>query len=215
MKKVALISVIIISSLALTGCTPNQPSQDIKLTKQNAKLNTNTEPATSSSTQKGQLMKTLSDFEPIEASQATITTNKGDMTFKLYREQAPLTTLNFLTLAKEGFYKDVVFHRVIEDFMAQVGDPLTKDESQKARWGSGGPGYKIADEFDPELTHSQAGVVSMANSGPNTGGSQFFITHKPTPWLDNKHAIFGQVTQGMKVLDEIEVGDKIISVSYQ
>lgn len=160
-------------------------------------------------------MKTLSDFTPIEAEQVTLTTTKGDIIFTLYRDEAPLTTLNFLNLAQDGFYDNIVFHRVIPDFMAQVGDPLTKDPAQQARWGTGDPGYKIADEFHPNLKHDQAGVVSMANSGPNTGGSQFFITYEPTPWLDGKHAIFGQVTAGMDVLAKIEVGDKIISVSYQ
>ncbi len=99
--------------------------------------------------------------------------------------------------------------------MIQVGDPLTKDESKKAMWGTGGPGYKIQDEFHPDLKHDSPGIVSMANSGPNTGGSQFFITHVATPWLDGKHAVFGKVTEGMDVVNAIEQGDKIISVSYE
>ncbi|MDQ5951157.1 MAG: hypothetical protein QG639_434 [Patescibacteria group bacterium] len=160
-------------------------------------------------------MKQLSDFEPIEANSVTLTTTKGDITFDLFRDKAPLTTLNFLTLAKEGFYNNIVFHRVIPDFMAQVGDPLTKDPEKETMWGTGGPGYAIADEFEPTLTHDSAGIVSMANSGPNTGGSQFFITYEATPWLDGKHAIFGKVTAGMDVLESITVGDKIISVSYK
>lgn len=162
----------------------------------------------------GESMKQLSDFAPIEATTVTLTTNKGEITFELFRDKAPVTTLNFLTLASQGFYNDIVFHRVIPDFMAQVGDPLTKDPNQEPMWGTGGPGYAIADEFDPSLKHDSAGVVSMANSGPNTGGSQFFITYEATPWLDGKHAVFGKVSSGMDVLENITVGDKIISVSY-
>ncbi|MDQ3008264.1 MAG: peptidylprolyl isomerase [bacterium] len=160
-------------------------------------------------------MKSLADFSPIEATQATIVTSKGEVIFELYRDEAPLTTANFLNLAKEGFYSNMVFHRVIPDFMAQVGDPLTKDPSKQAMWGTGGPGYSIADEFGQGLSHSSEGIVSMANSGPNSGGSQFFITYAATPWLDGKHAIFGKVTKGMDVLKQIEVGDTITSVSYQ
>lgn len=160
-------------------------------------------------------MKELKDFAEIPATQATIKTTKGDITFTLFREQAPLTTANFLDLAKKGFYNDIVFHRVIPNFMAQVGDPLTKDAGKKDLWGTGGPGYRIQDEFGAGLKHDSAGVVSMANSGPNSGGSQFFITYEATPWLDGKHAIFGKVTSGMDVLEQIEVGDQIISISYQ
>ena len=99
--------------------------------------------------------------------------------------------------------------------MVQVGDPLTKNPDMEARWGTGDPGYQIADEFHPELVHDKAGIVSMANSGPNTGGSQFFITYEATPWLDGKHAVFGEVTKGIEVLNQIKQGDKILSVSYQ
>ena len=164
---------------------------------------------------KGNQMKKLEDFEQIQATQATLHTSKGDITFELYRDQTPITTANFLQLAKDGFYDGIVFHRVIEDFMAQVGDPLTKDAAKKPLWGTGGPGYTIPDEFSPELTHDSAGIVSMANSGPNTGGSQIFITYEATPWLDGKHAVFGRVTNGMDVLEQIEIGDTITSVSYQ
>ncbi|MBT3249363.1 MAG: peptidylprolyl isomerase [Candidatus Pacebacteria bacterium] len=160
-------------------------------------------------------MKTINDFEAIEATQVTMTTTKGEMTFNLFRDKAPLTTANFLNLIKDGFYDGIIFHRVIPDFMAQVGDPLTKEAGMEARWGTGGPGYQIADEFDPELKHDKTGVLSMANSGPNTGGSQLFITHVATPWLDGKHAVFGEITAGVEVLNQIEQGDKILSVSYK
>jgi cyclophilin family peptidyl-prolyl cis-trans isomerase len=166
--------------------------------------------------QKGPVMKNkLSDFEAITASQVTITTNKGDITFQLFQDKVPLTAANFLNLAKSGFYDGVRFHRVIPDFMAQVGDPLSKDINQQAAWGTGGPGYTIPDEFDSSLKHDSEGIVSMANAGPNTGGSQFFITYATTPWLDGKHAIFGKVTQGMDVLRQIQAGDTIVKISYQ
>lgn len=161
------------------------------------------------------IMKQIADFPPNKAAQATITTTKGDIKISLYRDAAPLTTLNFITLASSGFYDGIVFHRVIPGFMAQVGDPTSKDPNKKASWGTGGPGYVIADEFGPNLKHDKAGVVSMANAGPNTGGSQFFITHEETPWLDGKHAIFGQVIEGMEIVLKLEVGDSITKITLQ
>lgn len=167
---------------------------------------------TSLTNQRGEAMKQISDFAPIEARTAIIVTSRGEVEIELFREEAPLTTLNFLNLAQDGFYNGVRFHRIIEDFMAQVGDPLSKDQSQQARWGTGGPGYVIADEFSPNLRHDSAGIVSMANSGPDSGGSQFFITYGPTPWLDDKHAVFGRVTKGMDVVEQLQIGDQITSV---
>lgn len=164
-------------------------------------------------TEKGP-MKKLQDFSPISAKSATLHTSKGDITVELYGDKVPLTVTNFLTLAKSGYYNGIKFHRIIADFMAQVGDPLTKDDTQKASWGTGGPGYTIGDEFDPSLKHDSEGILSMANSGPNTGGSQFFITYAPTPWLDGKHAVFGKVTSGMDVLRKLEIGDEIKSISF-
>lgn len=195
------------ATVVLAGCQPTgTQSESLRSPDSNATSN--------SLTQKGPV-KTLQDFEPITATQATLTTTKGEITFELYPDKAPTTVANFLNLAKSGYYDNIVFHRVIPDFMAQVGDPLTKDTSKEALWGTGGPGYTIADEFGEGLKHDSAGIVSMANAGPNTGGSQFFITYEATPWLDGKHAIFGKVTSGMDVLEQIEVGDKILSVSYQ
>jgi len=133
----------------------------------------------------------------------TIETNQGNMEFELNDDLAPITVENFKKLASEGFYDGVRFHRVIKDFMAQTGDPLSKDIANKNRWGTGGPGYTIKDEFSPQLTHDKKGLLSMANSGPNTGGSQFFITLIPTPWLDNKHSIFGKLTSGEEILEKI------------
>ena len=130
---------------------------------------------------------------------AVFKTDKGDITVSLYAAKVPRTVNNFVFLAREGFYDNTIFHRVIADFMAQGGDPTGT--------GMGGPGYKFADEFDPTLRHSGPGVLSMANAGPNTNGSQFFLTHVPTPWLDNKHAVFGQVVKGLDVLLSIPPRD--------
>lgn len=122
-------------------------------------------------------------------------TSMGAMKVKLYDEKAPKTTANFKKLVEQGFYDGTIFHRVIKNFMIQGGDPTGT--------GTGGPGYKIEDEFGPGLKHDKKGLLSMANAGPNTGGSQFFITLVPTPWLDGKHAIFGEVIEGSDVLDSI------------
>ncbi len=124
-----------------------------------------------------------------------IETTKGDIYADLYAKEAPKTVENFVTLAKKGFYDGIIFHRVIPDFMIQTGDPTGT--------GMGGPGYQFVDEFSPNLKHDKAGVLSMANSGPNTNGSQFFITDVPTPHLNNRHSIFGQVTQGIEVVKSI------------
>ncbi len=123
---------------------------------------------------------------------ATFKTDKGDIVCSLYAAKVPKTVNNFVFLAREGFYDGTIFHRVINDFMVQGGDPTGT--------GMGGPGYKFNDEFHSSLRHNGPGVLSMANAGPNTNGSQFFITHVATPWLDNKHSVFGQVVKGLDVL---------------
>jgi len=125
----------------------------------------------------------------------TMETNHGTITIELFDEEAPSTAANFAKLIGDGYYDGVVFHRVIDGFMIQGGDPTGT--------GRGGPGYTIDDEFGEGLEHDGEGVLSMANAGPNTGGSQFFITLDATPWLDGKHAIFGRVTEGMEVVREI------------
>jgi cyclophilin family peptidyl-prolyl cis-trans isomerase len=128
-------------------------------------------------------------------AQVILRTNFGNMTVELFLDKAPITAGNFLNLSDDGFYDNTTFHRAIRDFMVQGGDPEGT--------GRGGPGYSIPDEFSPDLRHDQKGRLSMANSGPNTGGSQFFIIFVPTPHLDDRHAVFGQVTAGMDVLDKI------------
>jgi cyclophilin family peptidyl-prolyl cis-trans isomerase len=138
-------------------------------------------------------------IDPKKAYQATLRTEKGDIVVRLHAAETPQTVNNFVFLARSGFYSNTIFHRVIADFMAQAGDPTGT--------GRGGPGYRFADEFHPKLRHDQPGVLSMANAGPGTNGSQFFITHIPTPWLDGKHSVFGQVVQGMDVLMAIPPRD--------
>ncbi len=122
-------------------------------------------------------------------------TSEGAFDVELFEERAPITTKNFIDLAEKGFYDGTIFHRVIDGFMIQGGDPTGT--------GRGGPGYQIPDEFHAELRHTGEGILSMANAGPNTGGSQFFITLAATPWLDRKHAVFGRVTEGLDVVKKI------------
>ena len=138
-------------------------------------------------------------LDPTKKYQATLHTSKGDIIIDLYAKNVPHTVNNFVFLARQGFYDGTIFHRVIADFMAQGGDPTGT--------GRGGPGYKFRDEFDPKLRHNMPGVLSMANAGPNTNGSQFFITPVPTPWLDGKHAVFGPVVGGLDVLFAIPPRD--------
>ncbi len=133
---------------------------------------------------------------------ATFETNQGTIKIELFTETMPLTTQNFITLAEKGFYDGTRFHRVIPDFMIQGGDPLSKDESKKALWGTGGPGYHIQDEFT-ESNRNVRGTISMANAGPNTGGSQFFINVVDNNFLDGKHPVFGRVVEGQEAVDKI------------
>ena len=126
---------------------------------------------------------------------AIIETSMGTIDVELFEDKAPKTTANFIELSEKGFYNGLVFHRVIPDFMIQGGDPNGD--------GTGGPGYEIEDEFHPQLKHNVPGILSMANAGPDTGGSQFFITVEATPWLDGKHAVFGRVVGGMDVVEKI------------
>lgn len=138
---------------------------------------------------------------------ATISTSRGEIKLELYADKVPMTVANFVNLAKRGYYDGLVFHRVIADFMIQTGDPTGT--------GRGGPGYSFADEFVSGLRHDGPGVLSMANAGPGTNGSQFFITHRETPWLDGKHTVFGRVLSGQDVVNAIRQGDKMIKVSIE
>jgi len=136
---------------------------------------------------------------------AVIETNRGNIKIKLHADKTPKTVANFEKLAKEGFYNGLKFHRVIPSFMVQTGCPQGT--------GTGGPGYKFADEFHKDLKHDGPGVLSMANSGPNTNGSQFFITHVPCPHLDGKHSVFGRVLEGQDVVNSIKQGDQMVKVT--
>ncbi len=138
-------------------------------------------------------------IDPRKKYTAALSTDKGEIVVELFADKAPKTVNNFVFLARQGFYDGTLFHRVIADFMAQGGDPTGT--------GTGGPGYRFADEFHTSLKHDKPGRFSMANAGPGTNGSQFFLTHVPTPWLDGKHTIFGQVTKGMDVLMSIPPRD--------
>ena len=139
------------------------------------------------------------DLDLHKSYTARFKTERGDIVVELYADRAPLTVENFVNLARAGFYDGTTFHRVIKGFMAQGGDPTGT--------GTGGPGYQFGDEFHPSLRHDGPGVLSMANAGAGTNGSQFFITHSATPHLDNKHSVFGRVTEGMDVVSSLRERD--------
>jgi len=143
-------------------------------------------------------------IDPSKNYGATIETNRGNIEIELYPQYAPNTVNNFVFLAEEGFYDGVTFHRVIGNFMVQGGDPTGT--------GSGGPGYRFEDEFDSNPLKHETGTLSMANAGPNTNGSQFFITHAPQPHLDGRHTVFGKVSGGQDVVDAIQQGDTMNTV---
>ena len=141
--------------------------------------------------------------------EAHIKTKKGTIKLNLYYDEAPITVTNFVNLSNKGYYDNLSFHRVIDNFMVQGGCP--------SGTGTGGPGYQFEDEFHPDLNHNKPGVLSMANSGPGTNGSQFFITHLETPWLDNKHTVFGSVVDAdsQKIVNNISQGDKIENIEIK
>jgi peptidyl-prolyl cis-trans isomerase B (cyclophilin B) len=184
-------AIALVAAAVLAGCAESGPPEPIKVA----------EP--SQPTQPGE-PKTQEKSMPEPLPQVTLQTDKGNIVLELAEDDAPNTVANFISLADKGFYDGLKFHRVIANFMIQGGCPLGS--------GTGGPGYVIADEFSPRQRHTR-GVISMANAGPNTGGSQFFITHVPCPHLDGKHAVFGRITAGLDVLDAIQKGDKIVKVT--
>lgn len=155
-------------------------------------------------------------LDPSKDYYATFYTEKGTIRVRLFAREVPETVNNFVSLARGGYFNGTTFHRVIKDFMVQGGDPTGT--------GTGGPGYRIRDEFHEDLKHDKPGILSMANAGPNTGGSQFFITHIATPWLDGRHAVFGEVAEGMETVNAIrerdpqrdrEPGDRIERVEIE
>jgi cyclophilin family peptidyl-prolyl cis-trans isomerase len=170
---VSILLVLLIQVLLIAGCSSNPSNPPV--------------PAAPDNTPKQTINK--------KNSVAKFETSKGNFTIELFEDKAPITTKNFIDLVNKKFYDGLIFHRIIDGFMIQGGDPKGN--------GTGGPGYKIPDEFHPDLKHDAAGILSMANAGPNTGGSQFFITLAPTPHLDKKHAVFGKVITGMDVVKTI------------
>ena len=145
-------------------------------------------------------------IDPAKSYFAIFRTEKGDIRVQLFADKAPHTVNNFVFLARQGYYDNTTFHRVLEDFMAQGGDPTGT--------GQGGPGYVFADEIDPTLTFGAPGLLAMANAGPNTNGGQFFLTFAPTPWLNGLHTIFGKVVAGMGVLLSLRLRDPQAAPSY-
>lgn len=167
-------------------------------------LAASTTDVSSTASEKGTMQPSKTTSKNIKnAMHATLHTSLGDITIEFFSTGAPNTVENFKKLASEGFYDGTKFHRVIKNFMIQGGDPLTKDDAMQARWGTGGPGYQFADEIRAD-NHNVVGTISMANAGPNTNGSQFFINVNDNSYLDGKHTTFGKVTAGMDVVEKIE-----------
>ena len=177
MKKITLFLFMFVLMFTSVGCTAQES------VKQETKENVESK------------AEVKGNYAEIKQPVAVFITNKGTFKVKLFKDITPITVDNFVTLSNKGFYDGLIFHRVIDGFMIQGGDPKGN--------GMGGPGYTIKDEFSPDLKHDKKGILSMANAGPDTGGSQFFITLVPTPWLDGKHSVFGEVIEGIEVVDAI------------
>ena len=200
-KKIIFAVAIMLIAIGASGCANdinNSAETDDAFAPENSVITPNNNGEVSEPVVNNNTMKTLDGQEDLFAqySQAIIKTNLGNITVKFYGEDSPVTVNNFMNLAKKGFYNETKFHRVIKDFMIQGGDPLGT--------GMGGPDYKFEDEIDSSLTFDAPGILAMANSGPNTNGSQFFITIVPTPWLNGKHTIFGKVISGQDIVTKIE-----------
>jgi len=213
-KKIFILSVLFLLVFFLSACTNQEPKKidylQNDLSQDNNLINNK---------QKNMIEVKKEDMLNQEIlkkySQVEFVTSEGNFTIEFYNEKMPITVSNFLNLAESGYFDGMKFHRVISDFMIQGGDPLTKDDSQSAYWGTGGPGYAIADEHVAGLSNLK-GTISMANSGPNSGGSQFFINVKDNTFLDfdkepstSKHPVFGKVISGMDVVEKISLVDTI------
>jgi peptidyl-prolyl cis-trans isomerase A (cyclophilin A) len=211
---VLLLLAVVLTLLLVAGCygplvprttldnKPLDANGNVIETKVNAGTKANAETKMNVESESASEVQTVST-NPV----VTIETAKGVIQFELFMDKAPLTSKNFADLAAKGYYDNLTFHRVIRGFMIQGGDPKGD--------GTGGPGFMIKDEFGPGLMFDGEGVVAMANAGPNTGGSQFFITEAATPWLDGKHAIFGRVHKGMDVVKKIQQGDRMRKVTVR
>ena len=190
---------LLLPLLFLAGCQPLEQSEQSSFSDEAGSLTVTSDLVDVEAAAEVVKAENVRDVEII------LKTNRGDIEATLYATKTPVTVANFLNLAKRGFYDGLTFHRVIPDFMIQGGDPAGN--------GTGGPGYKFEDEIHRTLRHAHGGIFSMANSGPRTNGSQFFITHGPTAWLDGKHTVFGKVTKGMRVVDMIRQRDVIESIT--
>jgi cyclophilin family peptidyl-prolyl cis-trans isomerase len=199
--KQAILVVVLIAVVGLIVAVVYRAPQQNESAQQSTTTTTSTATSTDTTIQTESLTASTTKATQ-KTMQATITTNKGVITLELYADKTPNTVANFTKLAQAGFYNTTKFHRVIDGFMIQGGDPLTKDDTKQSMWGTGGPGYKFADEFVPGLSNV-TGTISMANAGPNTNGSQFFINVADNTFLDGKHSVFGRVTGGMDVVTAI------------
>jgi peptidyl-prolyl cis-trans isomerase B (cyclophilin B) len=221
MKK---IFVVVFLLLILTACSIKNTNQEINNTDNTQNQNIAKNNLTNNSSRQSEVENKMQyPFEKFDKDiNVTIKTNRGDIKLDVYGSKAPITVGNFVYLINRGFYKGIKFHRVIEDFMIQTGDPNTKGTVDKdfvydpqknpnnlPIAGTGGPGYKFEDEFNGDLKFDKPGVLAMANSGANTNGSQIFITHLETPWLNGKHTIFGRVVSGQNIVNSIKQGDEI------
>ncbi len=214
MRTTKMMFVVALISIFVLGACKNKdkkaeekkPAQTEVKKAPEAKQNTPPTNAAMAKVNKDEMLKLMETAKFDKDLDLTLKTSKGDINLTLYGTKVPKTVANFVGLAEAGFYDGLKFHRVINDFMIQGGCPYGR--------GNGNPGYKFADEIDASLTHDGPGVLSMANSGPNTNGSQFFITHKATPWLDGKHTVFGKIKSAddQKVVDSIAKDDVINSV---
>lgn len=191
MKTPLLTSLAVFASMALASCSPSEET----------KPPATTPPASAETTPAAEEPPAAEEIQDVKV---VLTTSKGDIEATIFATKVPMTAANFLNLAKRGYYDGITFHRVIPNFMIQGGDPTAS--------GRGGPGYQFADEFVDSLKHDKPGIFSMANAGPATNGSQFFITHKATPHLNGKHSVFGEVTEGLDVVNAIVGGDTITSI---
>ncbi len=221
MKKAIILSAFLL--IVLTGCknanNSNNKSEENNINNLSIENMTTEEKSISTSTLVGDVKENM---------KIVMKTSKGNIELELYKDKTPITVDNFLKLISEGFYKNIKFHRVIENFMIQTGDPSTRGVEGKdfvydpynnpnklPIAGTGGPGYSFKDEFNSDLKFDRPGRLAMANSGPNTNGSQIFITHVPTDWLNGAHTIFGQVISGQDVVNSIVQGDYIIDITVE
>ena len=201
MIKQSLLCLCALSLIFIVACrTPQSEPKALRTEGEGAVMATST-PVILAPTQSLPVVEAAPVPESVKDVRIVLHTSQGPIQATLFATKTPITVANFLNLAKRGYYDGLTFHRVIPNFMIQGGDPTGT--------GRGGPGYQFEDEFHPTLRHNRAGLFSMANSGPRTNGSQFFITHNETPWLDRKHSIFGKVTKGQSVVDAIGQGATI------